>query len=44
MRRRRRKRIILNGSDGFLVLTSEGHDYNDDNGDDNGDDDNEDDE
>ena len=38
MRRRRRKRIISNGSDGLLVLTPEGHDYNDDDCDDNGDD------
>ena len=30
MRRRRRKRMISNGSDGLFVLTSEGHDYNDD--------------
>ena len=38
MRRRRRKRMISNGSDGLLVLTPEGHDYNDDDCDDNGDD------
>ena len=38
MRRRRRKRMISNGSDGLLVLTSEGHDYNDDDCDDYGDD------
>ena len=31
--------MISNGSDGLLVLTSEGHDYNDDDEDDNGDDD-----
>ena len=36
--------MISNGSDGLLVLTPEGHDYNDDDCDDNGDDDNEDDE